>query len=159
MTVRVRPASKNDFPAVAALLEELGRPKVLGMPDEPEHRARFAALIEAPDLFGLVAEVDGVIVGFIDVYLVPRLNFSSVQAWVPDLIVGEGTRGRGVGAALLREAEALAGERGAFALTLESANWRTRAHAFYVRQGMQDAGKHFVKPLEDVGYPPPPEEG
>ncbi len=159
MTVRVRPASKEDFPAVAALLEELGRPKVLGTPDEPEHRARFAELIEAPDLFGLVAEVDGVVVGFIDVYLVPRLNFPSLQAWVPDLIVGEGSRSRGVGAALLHEAEVLASEHGAFTLTLESANWRTRAHAFYVRQGMQDAAKHFIKPLDDVGYPPPPEEG
>jgi hypothetical protein len=24
---------------------------------------------------------------------------------------------------------------------------------------MQDVGKHFVKPLEEVGYPPPPQEG
>jgi ribosomal protein S18 acetylase RimI-like enzyme len=159
MSLRVRPATAEDFPAVAALLEDLGRPKVLGTPDEASHRSTFDSLLRSPDLFGLVAEDEGVVVGFIDVYFVPRLNFSSPQAWVPDLIVSETARSRGVGAALLREAEALARERGAFALTLESANWRTRAHSFYERQGMLQSGKAFVKPLMDVGYPPAPREG
>ena len=158
MTLRVRPATEEDFPAVASLLEELGRPKVLGTPEEPEHRSRFAELLRTPDLYFLVAEEDGPVVGFIDVYLVPRLNFPTVQAWVPDLIVSEETRSRGVGAALLREAEALAREHEAFALTLESANWRTRAHAFYEREGMQNSGKQFIRALKDVGYPPLPRD-
>jgi ribosomal protein S18 acetylase RimI-like enzyme len=157
MTVRVRPATGEDFPAVAALLEELGRPKVLGTADEPSHRSMFESLLRAPDLFGMVAEEDRRVVGFIDVYVVPRLNFVAPQASVPDLIVTQGARSRGVGTALLREAEELARRHGAFALTLESANWRTRAHSFYERRGMQDAGKHFVKPLLKCGLSAGPE--
>lgn len=156
MPIRVRPATPDDFPAVAALLAELGRPAVLGTPEEDEHRERFRAYLEAPDQFAFVADDNGEVVGLIDLMLLPRLNFSVPEAWVPDLIVTEAARSRGAGAALLARAEAVARERGAFALTLDSANWRTRAHAFYLREGMTDAGKRFVRVLIDMGWPPPP---
>jgi GNAT superfamily N-acetyltransferase len=106
------------------------------------------------------------VVGFIDVYRVPRLNFRTAQAWVPDLIVSGEARSRGVGAALLREAEGLAGRpkgwRGSTKPSpwpWNSANWRTRAHAFHERQGRQSSGKQFVRALKDVRYPPPPTHG
>lgn len=158
MPVRVRPAVPDDFEPVAALLHQLGRPEVLGTPEEADHRRRFAAWLESPELFGLVAEEDGEVVGFIDLQLVRRLNFADPQAWVPDFIVADPARSRGIGSALLREAEALARRHGAFALTLESANWRTRAHAFYAREGMRDAAKAFVKVLQDLGWPPSPDD-
>jgi phosphinothricin acetyltransferase len=76
---------------------------------------------------------------------------------VPDLIVSEEARSRGAGAALLAKAEEIAREAGAWALTLESAHWRTRAHAFYVREGMSDSAKAFTKVLRtDLGWPPKP---
>ena len=67
----------------------------------------------------------------------------------------EDARSRGAGKALLARAEERARERQAFALTLESANWRTRAHAFYEREGMESTSKEFVKVLRDFGWPPP----
>ena len=155
MTVTVREARPGDFEAVAGLLEELNRPKVLGTPDEDLHRQRYIAWLEGPDRFGFVAEIDGEVIGFIDMHLVPRLNFTVPHAWIPDLIVGESARSRGAGAALLAKAEEVARARGAFILSLESAHWRTRAHAFYLREGMVDAAKQFVKVLTDVGWPPP----
>jgi GNAT superfamily N-acetyltransferase len=157
--ISVRPATPDDFPAVAALLAELGRPAVLGTAEEAEHRERFETWLETPDRFAFVADDGGTIVGLIDLMLFPRLNFSVPEAWVPDLIVTEEARSRGAGSALLAQAEAVARERGAFALTLDSANWRTRAHAFYLREGMTDAGKRFVKVLVDMGWPPPPPAG
>ena len=158
MGVAIREAREDDFEAVAALLEELGRPKVLGTgePSEAEHRQRYLAWLAAPDFFAWVAEIDREVVGFVDLQMVPRLNFDGPQAWVPDLIVAEQCRSRGVGAALLARAEEVARAHGAFSLTLESAHWRTRAHAFYVREGMKDAAVEFVKPLTDVEWPPPP---
>jgi GNAT superfamily N-acetyltransferase len=156
MTVSVRPAEPRDFEAVTSLLEELGRPKVLGGGEEVEHRRRFEAWLSDPDLDAFVGEIDGEVAGFIDLAFVQRLNFGAPQAWVPDLIVREHARSRGVGAALLARVERAARERGAFALTLESANWRTRAHAFYLRQGMADEAKEFVRVLKEVGWPPPP---
>jgi GNAT superfamily N-acetyltransferase len=155
VTVSVRRAEPGDFEAVTSLLEELGRPKVLGGSDVDAHREQFQAWLDHPDLDAFVAEVDGTVVGFIDLCFVPRLNFDAVQAWVPDLIVREGARSLGVGASMLARAEEAARERGAFALTLESANWRTRAHAFYEREGMRDSAKEFIKILTDVSWPPP----
>jgi GNAT superfamily N-acetyltransferase len=156
--IRVRPAVAGDFPAVAALLQELGRPTVLGTPEESEHAERFRTWLETADQLAFVAEHEGRVVGFIDVMLFPRLNFGVPQAWVPDLIVTESARSLGAGAALLAQAESVARDRGAFALTLDSANWRTRAHAFYRREGMDDSAKRFVKMLIDMEWPPPPPE-
>jgi GNAT superfamily N-acetyltransferase len=61
-----------------------------------------------------------------------RLNFTTPQAWIPDLIVSEARRSRGAGAALLARCEELARGRNCWSLSLESANWRDRAHAFYL---------------------------
>jgi GNAT superfamily N-acetyltransferase len=52
-----------------------------------------------------------------------------------------------VGPALLRRAMALARERGCHRLTLESGHHRQRAHRFYAREGMTDAGKYFILDL------------
>src|SRR6266508_6123678 len=59
VTVTVRKARPGDFEAVAGLLEELNRPKVLGTPDEDLHRQRYLAWLEGPDRFGFVAEIGG----------------------------------------------------------------------------------------------------
>ena len=155
MSAVVREARPEDFEAVTALLEELGRPKGLGTPDEGALRERFAAWLEAPDRFIFVADEGGVVVGMVDMALIPRPNFMQPHAWVPDLVVTDAARSRGVGAALLSRAEEVARELGAFSLGLESAYWRTRAHEFYVRQGMTDAARHFLKVFADVPWPPP----
>ena len=49
-----------------------------------------------------------------------RLNRTTDQAWVPDLIVRETRRSGGVGLALLERAYDIARERGCWELTLES---------------------------------------
>jgi hypothetical protein len=41
-------------------------------------------------------------------------------------------------------------------MSLESATWRDRAHAFYVREGWKDTGRSFIKVLADVTWPPAP---
>jgi GNAT superfamily N-acetyltransferase len=155
--VTVRDAGPEDFEAVAALLAELGRPAVLAGPEENEHRARYLEWLDTPNLRAWVAEDDaGTVIGLIDLELLPRLNFSTTMAWVPDLVVSEAHRSRGAGAALLARAEEAAREAGSWALALESANWRTRAHAFYVREGMDDSAHSFTKVLRtDLGWPPP----
>lgn len=155
MTATIREARPEDFEAVTALLEELGRPKTLGTPDEDMLRDRFGEWLAAPDRFVFVAEEDGAVIGMIDMAVIARPNFVQPHAWVPDLIVGEKARSRGVGAALLSRAEDVARDLGAFSLALESAHWRTRAHAFYLRQGMTDAARHFIKVFADIPWPPP----
>ena len=62
----VREATAADWPAVSALLAELGRPDVRGASDEEFHRGRFEDYVARPDTAALVAVDDGDVVGFID---------------------------------------------------------------------------------------------
>ena len=145
--MKVRLAAAHDFEAVIALLEELGRPQVT-----EETRDGCLAMFERHLRDGsaahLVAEDEaGLVVGFCSLHFRDRLNYSTPEAWVPDLIVTESARRRGAGRALLAEAERQARERGCWLLSLESAHHRTEAHAFYRAFGMTDAAKAFTKLL------------
>ncbi len=145
--MQVRAARGGDFEAVTALLEALGRPTVT---DETraECRAIFEAQVVAPAAHHLVAEDDeGRVVGFCSLHFRDRLNYAVPEAWVPDLIVAEDARRRGIGRALLEEAERRARDRGCSVLTLESAYRRAEAHDLYRDFRMRDAGKSFYKPL------------
>jgi ribosomal protein S18 acetylase RimI-like enzyme len=157
--VRVREATAKDWPAVAALLADLGRPEALGTEDEEDLRQVFLRYLRREDAVALVAEDGGRVVGFCDLEFRIRLNFAEPQGWIPDLVVAEDARSRGAGAALLRRAEEIARERGAWGMSLESATWRERAHAFYEREGWTFGGKAFTKPLSDRPWPPSPPAG
>ncbi|HEV2907393.1 MAG TPA: GNAT family N-acetyltransferase [Actinomycetota bacterium] len=152
----IREANADDWPNVVALLAELGRPDVRGAPEEDEARELFLSYLGRPDAVALVAEDGDRVAGFLDMEYRVRLNFTTPQAWIPDLIVDEDSRGVGIGRALLEQAEELARERGCWSMTLESATWRERAHAFYLREGWKETGKSFSKVLADVVWPPPP---
>jgi GNAT superfamily N-acetyltransferase len=145
--MRVRDAEPQDFDGVTNLLELLGRAQVT---DETRDRCReiYASQISDPKASHLVAEDDdGTVVGFCSLHFRNRLNHPTPQAWIPDLFVLESARRRGIGRALLSEAERHALDRGCWDLTLESAYQRTEAHLLYTNFGMRDAGKYFRKLL------------
>ena len=152
--VQVREAGPEDWDDVKELLAELGRPDVCDDADEPRHRARYEEYLARDDALALVAEDEGVVVGFVDVEFRQRLNFLQPEAWVPDLVVAETARGTGVGRALLEEVERRAVERDSWGIALESANWRESSHAFYEHVGWKDVAKAFSLVLGDVQWPP-----
>lgn len=143
----IRSAQPDDFGDVTRLLERLGRPSVT-----PRNRGAvkdvYNGQLNDPTTSHLVA-VTGRdrVIGFCSLHFRSRLNHDTPQAWIPDLIVDEGERGRGVARALLAEAERRARERGCHDLTLESSYQRAEAHLLYVGAGMTDAGKSFLKSL------------
>jgi GNAT superfamily N-acetyltransferase len=149
MTIAVRPARSDDWPAVAGLLVELGRGVAAGTAEDATHRLQFAGHLRRLDSVTLVAEVDGSLVGVVDMEYHQRLGDHRPQARVNDLVVGEDARGAGVGRALLERAETLARKRGCFRMALVTAAWRERTLAFYRREGWSDYGAWFVKPLTD----------
>jgi GNAT superfamily N-acetyltransferase len=153
--VLIREAGPQDWPGVAALLAQLGRPDVRETEQHDAAREVYHAYLDRSDAVALVAEDGGRIVGFLDMEFRTRLNFTSPQAWIPDLVVEEDTRGGGIGGALMERAEEVARDRGCWSMALESAAWRERAHAFYLAHGWQDAGKAFTKVLaEGITWPP-----
>lgn len=145
MTVRL--ARPDDWPAVAGLLVELGRGVAEGTAEDPTHRLQFAGHIRQIEHVTLVAERQEQVLGVVDMEYHQRLGDHRPQARVHDLVVHEGARGRGVGAALLARAEELARRRGCFRMTLVTAAWREDTVGFYVREGFEDYGRWFVKPL------------
>jgi GNAT superfamily N-acetyltransferase len=154
--VQVRDARPDDWPGVADLLAELGRPDVRGREDEAEHRKAFAGYVERCDTLALVAEEGGELLGFVDLEFRQRLNTLNREAWIPDLVVAERARGRGIGRALMGKAEERARAAGCFGLSLETAGWRTDTHAFYEHVGWTDSGKYFTRSLTDIQWPPAP---
>jgi GNAT superfamily N-acetyltransferase len=146
--MRIRPARRDDFEAVTRLLEELGRPAVSAQ-TEDDCRAVYEKQIFDPDSHHMVAEDDHGVIAFASVHFRARLNHPTEELWVPDLIVTEGARRRGVGRALLDEIEQRGRDRGCHMIQLESAYFRAEAHYMYRQFKMRDSGKSFDKVLKD----------
>ena len=145
--MRIRAARRDDFEAVTALLEELGRPEVTDATRE-DCRVIFEEQVVRPDVHHMVAEdAQGDVVAFCSLHFRERLNFATPEAWIPDLIVSQPSRREGIARALLEEAERRARERGCWSLTLESGYQRAEAHHLYRRFRMRDSGKAFHKLL------------
>jgi GNAT superfamily N-acetyltransferase len=145
--MRIRAARRDDFEAVTALLEELGRPEVTAAERE-DCRAIYEEQVVDPSSHHIVAEDEvGSVIGFCSLHFRGRLNWPSPEAWVPDLLVTDRARRGGVGRALLEEAQRRARERGCHGLQLESGYQRAEAHHLYRTFGMRDVGKSFHKRL------------
>jgi GNAT superfamily N-acetyltransferase len=143
----IRAARGDDFEAVTALLEKLGRATVT---DDTTDDARwvYRQQVVDPSAHHMVVEAaGGEIVAFCSLHFRTRLNHPTEEAWIPDLIVAEHARQSGIALALLEEAERRALERGCWHLTLESGHQRAEAHALYRRFRMRDAGRYFSKSL------------
>jgi GNAT superfamily N-acetyltransferase len=153
MTLTVRAARPGDWSAVVALLVELGRGVAAGTAEDPTHRVQFGGHLRRLDSVTLVAEIDGAVVGVVDMEYHQRLGDHRPQARVNDLVVTERARREGVGTELLGRAEALARKRGCFRMALVTAGWREATINFYAREGWRDYGRWFVKPLVEGVHP------
>ena len=82
-----------------------------------------------------VGERDGPIVGMLT--LVTFRLPTGVRAWIEDVVVDTGARGRGVGEALTQAAIELAADRGAQTVDLTSRPSREAANRLYRRMGFE----------------------
>ena len=160
MDFLIREATVDDWPQVAGLLVELGRDVPEHAATNPSHVIHFGGHLARREVVTLVAESGSRLLGFLDMEYRQRLGHPRPQAWVNDLVVAGSERSRGVGKTLLDHAEELARRRGCFRMSLETATWRERTHAFYEREGWLDYGKWFIKVLDPSWKPSgPPADG
>ena len=141
----VRRAETKDTDAVLALLEGLGRPEVAE--DPAPQGAVFLDHLGYDDATIFVAEQDGIVAGVASLWLRPRLNWVTLEAWIPDLFVDPAYRRLGLGRALLDACAAEARRRGCHRLVLDSGHHRAEAHLLYADLGFEHAGRHYVLPL------------
>jgi GNAT superfamily N-acetyltransferase len=131
--VRVRPPLPTDATALAALAGELGYPTsaeaLLG---------RLAALHPTDAAVMVSTDAHDVPTGWCHVEM-RRTLVEPMSALIVGLVIGEGHRSAGIGAALLAAAEAWARARGCKRLVVATRVTRERAHQFYAREGYEVA--------------------
>ena len=137
----VRPAEPRDADRVLALMEGLTRPAVADDPD-PQRRV-FLSHLEHADAEIFVAELDGDVAGAVSLWFQPRLNWTTSQAWIPDLYVDPAFRRRGAARALLDACVDAARARGCHRVVLESGFHRAEAHRLYETYGFQHYARAY----------------
>lgn len=135
MSARFREARREDLPRLVELLADdpLGATRESAGPQLHEDYERAFAEIDAdPGELLLVAERDGLVVGLLQLSIVPSLTRRGARrAQVEGVRVAREARGEGLGRALLEEALRFARERGCRLVQLTTDKQRPEALRFY----------------------------
>jgi ribosomal protein S18 acetylase RimI-like enzyme len=142
--LQIRACLAGDFYGVAALLGQLWPEK---RPDHAALRAVYDRALACDSQAYICAAEGERIVGFASLAIRDSLWQEGGLAHVDELVVDEEHRGRGAGARLLEHLAALVKERGCRRIELDSAYHRQEAQRFYERQGFENRGCIFSKPL------------
>jgi ribosomal protein S18 acetylase RimI-like enzyme len=137
----VREALPRDGAAIAALVTELGFPN-----GEKEITKRLPALRKAGEP-PLIAE-ESEVIGCLTWHVTPALHRPRPVGRVTMMVVTKKARGRGVGKALLEEAEARLRAAGCGLVEVTSNIELGGAHEFYRRRGFERTSYRFAKKLE-----------
>ena len=150
MSISIRPAKKNDIPLVLGLLYELGRPKPEKDLELDVFRNLVKKQISDSDKTILVAESNDVnVVGMVSILFLPRLNQIQNEMYIPELIVTEKYRNRGIGTSLINACISLAKQKECKKIRLESGIQRKETHQFYNNLGFELKSLSFTKILID----------
>lgn len=87
------------------------------------------------------------ILGFLSLHFIPQIALEGDFARISYFAVDETTRSEGIGRQLEEYATALAREKGCALLEVHCHTRRTKAHAFYFRQGYEESPKYLIKRL------------
>lgn len=142
--VRLRPPMPADAPALAALAGELGYPT-----SEEALLGRLAALHPTDAAVIVSTDANDAPTGWCHVEM-RRTLVEPMSALIVGLVIGEGQRSAGIGAALLGAAEDWARARGCKRLVVATRVTRERAHRFYAREGYEVTKTSYflTKPLD-----------
>lgn len=139
--VRIRPPTKNDTTPILDLLYELDRPKPKTKSEKILFEEKITQYIKQKQLF--VAIHDSKLVGLVSVMLVPKLNHTKPELYIPDLIVSSDYRRAGIGKSLINHCVMMAKKKKCFRMRLESGNKRIIAHKFYDSLGFEQYAKTY----------------
>jgi GNAT superfamily N-acetyltransferase len=135
----IRLATADDAEAIAALFTDEGYPA--GPSDIVERLTRFAS----PHSQVLVAEHDGAILGFIAIHAMPRFEHDDRIVRILALVVDAGARERGVGRALMAQAERIATELGAAFIEITAGHHRPEARHLYESTGYDGSVAAYLR--------------
>jgi ribosomal protein S18 acetylase RimI-like enzyme len=137
--ISFRPASAMDAPAIAALFTDEGYPA--GPSDIRNRLVHF----DSPHSQVVIAEHEGAILGFIAVHAMPRFEHDDWILRILALVVDAGARERGVGRALMAEAERIGSEVGAAFVELTAGHHRPEARHLYESLGYDSTVTAYLR--------------
>lgn len=142
----IRSATEKDIKALAKLMGELGYPTTTTEMEQRFHK------INANQLYNtIVAEIDGVIVGMIGMFLGFSYEKNEDYIRIIAFVVHSKYRQQGIGGALIQGAEKWATKNGIKKLALNSGNRSERddAHQFYTNRGFEGSATGFYKVIDE----------
>ncbi|MGY8709826.1 GNAT family N-acetyltransferase [Bradyrhizobium sp. 18BD] len=138
-SVSIRPARREDVPAMIAMLadDHLGRARErLEDPLPAVYYEAFARVERDPNLTLVVAESEGRVVGCLQLAVLPGISSQGgIRGLLEDVRVASDCRSRGIGEQLVRWAVTEAKARGCILVELLTHASRTDAQRFYKRLG------------------------
>lgn len=142
-----RDAILTDLPTIIAMLAEDqigGRADDPSEPLDPAYLAAFDAIDRDPNQRLIVTELDGAIVGTMQLSWLPGLlNRGAWRGQIEAVRIASDKRSLGLGAAMIGWAVERFRERGCFMAQLTSNNDRVAAHRFYERLGWKKSHTGF----------------
>ncbi len=149
MSINFRRATRADLPAIVALLAEdmLGRTREAGGDTlDPRYVAGFDAVSADPRQMLVVAELDGLVVGTMQLTYIPGIGrMGALRGQIESVHIAERLRGQGHGAAMIEWGIAKCREQGCAFVQLTSDKRRTDAHRFYDRLGFSASHVGYKK--------------
>jgi GNAT superfamily N-acetyltransferase len=144
----IRDAEAGDLATILDLYEQLSVGSSRGARPKPpigdRHHSTLARLLASPDYHLFVAQQGERVVGTATLYLLPDLDTGgTIWGVVEHVVVDEAERGRGYGAALMREVMRVAQDAGCYKLSLNSGRLRLDTHRFYEHLGFRSNSKGF----------------
>ena len=137
--MRLREAKREDLPTIVRMLADdpLGQKRHrVEDPLPQDYYAAFDAIAASPGNALYVAEVDGEIVGTVQLTFIPGLDYLGAERMMIEAVrVARHRRNAGLGKAILAEAIEIARRRGCQRVELTSSASRKDAHRFYERLG------------------------
>jgi len=145
-----RRALRADLPRLLELLADdtLGKNREGVGSDDPAYIRAFDVIDRDPNQSLLVAELDGRVVGMLQITFIPGLSRRGAwRAHIDAVRVDSSVRGRGIGGWLMGRALDAARKRGCRIAQLTSDRRRVEAHRFYDRLGFTDSHVGYKLPL------------
>ena len=148
MSIRIRNALATDADGVIALSDEFTR-YLHDLGDIADYKLtadiyRRDGFGSSPAFFGLVAETDSEVIGYMLYHFGYDAELAARIMFVIDLYVADGHRKQGAGASLMARAKSISRECEAIEIVWSVYKFNQEAHKFYERMG--------AKLIDDLDY-------
>jgi ribosomal protein S18 acetylase RimI-like enzyme len=146
--VKLIQAKMTDAKSIIELQAQLDRP----LPTNKHQIRKFQQLVKdyirLKDSRGIIlATSNSKVIGMVSYILIDRLNQPLSELWIPELVVTNEYRNRGIGKRLVQKCESIARRNKCYRIRLESRNDRIDSHDFYRKIGFSQMALAFEKKL------------